>query len=451
MLRVLSCRWFRHLKPTVFQIRAISAVNESSIFKAAADGNIAVLNNILPNSSASDVNARDEYGWTALMVAARNGHRSAVDRLLRNNADASLFNKAGQSAYELAVFWQHRDAAELLKSAEQIRKRSKDVKSRGMLSEVLRRHSSLRVDKQWVTELMQAPNSVFVALYKGDPLCASEEDRSLRLSRFTYDSVKSFVDDQTVIYLGSETGLDERDSKAYFCIDVGHLSDEDLSRSFPGSETAHMFRFMSLREEDKRLISQARPLFDWHRYRFCSSCGSRTKMDAAGYKRVCLDDKCVTHERVHNISYPRVDPTVICSVISSDGQRCLLAHKPTHPHNMYSCIAGFIEPGETMEEACVREVEEEVGLEVESLRYLSSQYWPMPSCLMAGYMTQVTENETIKLDKEELEDGQWFGREEVVQMLTHQHPRGLFVPPKQAIAHQLIKAWVIETAFKTPL
>lgn len=163
-----------------------------------------------------------------------------------------------------------------------------------MLSEVLRRHSSLRVDKQWVTELMQSPNSVFIALYKGDPLCASEEKRSLCLSKFTYKDIKSFIDDQNVIYLGSET---ERDLKAYFCVDVSHLSDEDLLKFFPRSESSNMFRFMSLRDEDKRLVSQARPLFDWHRYGFCSSCGSRTKMDSAGYKRVCLDDKCVTHER----------------------------------------------------------------------------------------------------------------------------------------------------------
>lgn len=448
MGKMVSSAHFRQ----VFQLisktahtRTLTSSVEHPLFTAVAKGDVSTLNDVLQDSSGRDVNVRDDRGWTALMLAARQGHGQAVSCLLRSGADSSLVNKTGQSAFELAVFWRQRETAELLKRS-QMNGKATAQPFQSEFTQILHRHSSLRSDSQWLSELMQKPSTVFIAMHSGSPVVVPLERKQLRLSRFTYDQVKSFISDQQTIFLGTEEeGLPE--PTAYFCVDLSKLSESELVKTFPGVEVAHIFRLMMMKGLDKRLVSQARPLFDWHRNPFCSRCGHETKMDSAGYKRVCLNSDCSTHKRIYNISYPRVDPTVICTVISSDGKRCLLAHKPTHPTGMYSCIAGFVEPGESLEEACAREVEEEVGLTVVQARYHSSQSWPMPSCIMIGYMTRVTEKEEIQLDREELEDGRWFEREEVVQLLTHEHPKKLYVPPIDAIAHSLIKTWVMESAF----
>lgn len=180
------------------------------------------------------------------------------------------------------------------------------------------------------------------------------------------------------------------------------------------------------------LLAQARTLLDWHeRHRFCGACGAPTEPVDGGYRRHC--PSC------HANHFPRTDPVVIAVIMN--GTRLLLGRQPQFLPSVYSALAGFIEPGESLEEAVRREIEEETGIKVGRLTYHSSQPWPFPSNLMIGLLGEA-ESEAITIDPSELEDARWFRRDEVLKMLDGSHPAGLQVPPPMAIAHHLIRAAV---------
>lgn len=181
-------------------------------------------------------------------------------------------------------------------------------------------------------------------------------------------------------------------------------------------------------------LGEGKALLDWHaRHRFCAQCGGPTQPGSSGWKRDC--SACTAQH------FPRTDPVVIMLV--THGDRCLLARQARFAPGMYSCIAGFIEPGETFEDAVRRESWEEAGLRVGRVRYLASQPWPFPSSLMIGAIAEAL-NDTIVLDMTELEEGRWFSRAEALQMLDGAHPDGLSCPQHIAIANTLLKAWAID-------
>lgn len=170
-------------------------------------------------------------------------------------------------------------------------------------------------------------------------------------------------------------------------------------------------------------------LLSWHRNNsFCCNCGAKSEKTQAGYRR-----KCLSCEREH---FPRLDPVSIMLVV--DGDKCLLGRQPHFMDGMYSCLAGFIEPGETMEGAVRREVMEEAGIEISAVRYHSTQPWPFPHTLMIGCFAKAMTTD-ITMDETELEDCRWFDRAELGAMLTREQE--LKTPPPMAIAHQLIKAF----------
>ncbi|KAI8614705.1 NUDIX hydrolase domain-like protein, partial [Chytriomyces sp. MP71] len=169
---------------------------------------------------------------------------------------------------------------------------------------------------------------------------------------------------------------------------------------------------------ESSLLAQARSMLDWHaRFRFCGLCGSPTVLANAGYKRICTSpkDACKSHGSVQSSSYPRVDPVTIVCVVSADGKRVLLGRQKTWAKGMYSCVAGFMEPGETMESAARREVKEETGVEIgERVQYFQSNPWPFPANLMIGmYGQAVVGGEEIRLVDDELEDARWFTRDQI--------------------------------------
>jgi NAD+ diphosphatase len=180
------------------------------------------------------------------------------------------------------------------------------------------------------------------------------------------------------------------------------------------------------------LIGQAKSLLGWHaRHRFCSACGSRTAMSGAGWRRECPN--CgATH-------FPRTDPVVI--MLAVRGDLCLLGRQPRFPKGMYSALAGFLEPGETIENAVRREILEESGIEVGNVTYHASQPWPFPSSLMIGCIGEAR-SANISIDKAELEDCRWFHRTELAQMFAVEHPEGLTAPQPIAIAHLLMRDWL---------
>jgi NAD+ diphosphatase len=182
------------------------------------------------------------------------------------------------------------------------------------------------------------------------------------------------------------------------------------------------------------MLAAAKALMHWHaHHRFCANCGALSDVAVAGWRRDCKVCKA-TH-------FPRTDPVVIMLAIDDDV--CLLGRQPRFPKGMYSALAGFVEPGETIEAAVRREICEEAGVVCGAVKYFASQPWPFPASLMIGCFA-AAEGRAVKVDRVELEDARWFSREEAVALLEKRHPDGLAAPMPVAIAHHLLKQWAYE-------
>lgn len=179
-------------------------------------------------------------------------------------------------------------------------------------------------------------------------------------------------------------------------------------------------------------IAEAKAVLHWHaRHRFCPNCGAATRPTSGGWRRDCPQCKAE--------HFPRTDPVVI--MLAIDGTRCLLGRSPRFVPTMWSCLAGFVEPGESIEDAVHRETREEAGIGCGRVVYFASQPWPFPTSLMIGCHAEALTHDIV-VDREELEDARWFSKDEIEAMLMRKHPQGLTTPPPIAIAHHIIRAWV---------
>ncbi|MBQ0823247.1 NAD(+) diphosphatase [Microvirga terrae] len=183
--------------------------------------------------------------------------------------------------------------------------------------------------------------------------------------------------------------------------------------------------------EELGMLAMAKSLLDWHRrHRFCANCGAPTQPTQAGFRRDCA--ACGAQH------FPRTDPVVI--MLITRGDKCLMGRQPRFAEKMYSCLAGFLEPGETIEDAVRRETFEEAGIRVGAVRYMTSQPWPFPSNVMIGCIGEAL-TEDIAFDGEELEDARWFSKDDVRLMLEGRHEH-FAAPAPIAIANHLVREWV---------
>ena len=283
-----------------------------------------------------------------------------------------------------------------------------------------------RRDEVWLKRSAEDPESRFLVMPELDvPL---DDGGEPTLSWLGARDVKWFGVDGDPVFLGLMDGV------SHFAVYVpassgaaARLRSDDSIRFADARSAAS---FLSGRETG--IVAQARAQLDWHnRHGFCSVCGHRTEMGRGGHVR-----KCPACNAEH---FPRTDPVAIMLV--HNGEHCLLGQSRGRlsQMRMYSALAGFMDQGESIEEAVAREVREEAGIEVKNVRYHSSQPWPFPSSLMIGCHAEAASTDIHK-DDEEMTDVQWFERGEVLQALEGRS-QDLAVPQPMAIAHHLIKTW----------
>jgi len=246
-----------------------------------------------------------------------------------------------------------------------------------------------------------------------------------------------FVDDVTPFYLapaeaGALADLDQVvllgliDDVAHFTLDISKLSEDTLMA------TAHDLRDVAMNLSDRMaaLLAFGRGMSVWHvDHLHCGRCGGATAMERAGHARRCRNEVC---GRLH---FPRTDPAVITLVI--DGERCLLARRATIKIPRFSTVAGFVEPGETLEDAVRREVAEEVGVKTGAVMYRASQPWPFPSSLMMGFWARAVDTE-ITVDGEEIGEAAWFTRQDIDRALAREE---IILPPDDSISRRLVEEW----------
>jgi NAD+ diphosphatase len=296
----------------------------------------------------------------------------------------------------------------------------------------LDRAGERRSDRAWVEARLDAEATQALPLWNGQPL-AGPRDAGGGLIFISGSQAKALAaSDETLLFLGLRS-----DGVAVFAVDLEGAEDPTLGLLQPIGGAFEGLRGLAprLSPQEAAIAAEAKAVFEWRRrHRYCSACGQPSRVADAGWKRVC--PACDAEH------FPRTDPVVImlATQVHDGAERCLLGRQAVWPAGMFSTLAGFMEPGETIEEACARELFEEAGLEALEVRYHSSQPWPYPSNLMIGLIAEVAPGEG-RPDQTELEAVRWFTKSEASSLLAGEID-GLFAPPPFAIAHQLIKAWI---------
>ena len=289
----------------------------------------------------------------------------------------------------------------------------------------LDRGEAERRDPSWLRDAGQDARSRFLPYWKLRVLVREGSD--LQLAWLNRDELPAGELDPPPVFLGLHDG------HPHFAVDVSSLDEAELAGPDLRFEDARAAA-MALPTEQSGIVAQSRSQVDWHRrHRFCSVCGEPTEQERGGHVR-----KCGACEAEH---FPRTDPVAIMLIVDAERDCCLLGQSigPLVRTGMYSALAGFIDQGESIEEAVRREVGEEAGIQVGRVRYHSSQPWPFPSSLMIGCHGEALSTR-IDMDTTEMHDVRWFTRDEIRRALAHEHPT-LKVPGPIAIAHHLIKSW----------
>lgn len=281
----------------------------------------------------------------------------------------------------------------------------------------LDRAANLRQDPAWFAAALADVRSRTIPLWNSRNLISEgEAPRAVYLDLSYVPPERRNSGD--LVLLGRFQGI------SYFAYEIESTEPPSLP---PGARFEDLRLVASLLPIDEAgLLGYARAILSWRRrHQFCGTCGAKTVSTRSGHVLVCSDPAC-RHEQ-----FPRIDPAII--VLISDGERALLGRQASWPVGRYSTIAGFVEPGESLEDAVAREVFEETGVEVARIEYHSSQPWPFPSSLMLGFTAHAVTTE-VRLHDQELEDARWFSRADIASDLA-------VLPPRQSISFRLIEHW----------
>ena len=299
----------------------------------------------------------------------------------------------------------------------------------------LNRASDRRPDADWLAGQLASSDALGMALWNGKPLVEKTPktdggDGGVQIAYLPAKLAGELAGgDERLLFMGlwQETAI--------FAVDLEGTSDPALG-PLQGLGEFKELRTIALQlpAPDAAILATAKSMFEWRRrHQYCASCGQPSETKDGGWKR-----QCPACEVEH---FPRTDPVVI--MLAYHGDRCMLGRQEIWPKGMFSALAGFLEPGESIEEACARELAEEAGLRTISVRYHSTQPWPYPSSLMIGLIAEVEDDEGTP-DQTELSEVRWFTREEARRLIQGEI-EGVFCPQPMAIAHQLLKAWANET------
>ena len=294
----------------------------------------------------------------------------------------------------------------------------------------LDRADRLRGDAQWAARQLADEHTCIVPVWRDLNLVSgdSEPDPVYVTGKAALGLV-NLADE--IVLLGLRDGL------SYFAVDVSSLDENAAAALDVRGEFADLRKCASLiGREDGSILAYAKGILIWHRrHRYCGDCGHATISAEAGHVRKCTNPDCT---KPH---FPRTDPAVIMLVTKPgpDGGACLLGHKASFLPGMYSTLAGFVEPGESLEETVAREVFEEAGIQVTDVRYRASQPWPFPASLMLGYRAVATTFD-ININPEELDDAAWFSRADIARMPE----TGKRLPRPDSIALWLVNEWLAE-------
>jgi len=288
----------------------------------------------------------------------------------------------------------------------------------------------LRSDQKWLAAAIRDKNSRFLLYSFGRPLMLLSQDLAPCFK--TAADLEDFPPED-FIFVGLQG------DQATFALEVGK---SPLKDRLKGRDKFIDLRSVAMQccEKDfsdlPSLLGRGKMLLDWNGRRyFCSCCGHKTLSKNGGYLRVCENSDCKAEH------FPRTDPVVIMLV--TRGEKCLLGRSAHFPPGNYSALAGFMEPGESIEEAVRREVLEEAGIKVGAVSYVKSQPWPFPSSLMIGVMAEGL-SEEIDLEGDELEDAFWIEKKELIETMASGGNDKFRVPPRIAIARHLLEQWVNE-------
>ena len=301
----------------------------------------------------------------------------------------------------------------------------------------LERASNLRKSPEWLQEQLSHPNAVFLPIHQGNYLF--EDNEYVNISSEAFQALSEQYRFEAVFL-----GLNDNQPVFVFC--GTHIALEELLTLVAPQAKAIEFRAsaMWLEQDTAAYLAYGRALVHWHSaYAFCGFCGHKTQSLESGHMRQCTNAGCQKQ------MFPRTDPVVIMLVehVAKDGERrCLLANHLRSSDNLVSTLAGFVDPGESLEEAVIREVYEEAGLTVSQVSYIASQPWPFPHSIMLGFHAVVDDDE-ITIDPEELSSAHWYNAEQVKQLNDwgSEQP-GTQIPRKESIARYLIEQWLTQQA-----